>query len=1142
MRDILDECLKRQKKIRMRRSRLLCILLVLSLVVSLDVFWTLRQPGLTLAGNADCGIVEHTHDAKCQGEGRSCYLREHVHTLHCYADPTADVETQLDWQKMFSNYPYTGDLRTDLVGIAKMQVGYTESKLNFEVNSNGVRHGYTRYGAWYGVPYSDWSATFLSFCLHYAGADPEEYPGNTGAASMAELWKKQGNYAPVGHYTPSSGDLVFFKDNTAGIVAEVYNATMYVIKGDVEGAVQASILSLSDVSIHGWGRTGDVTTNQKDPTGTQLPGEDILDITGGPAVFLFEGAETQAQRRGYAFRSSRAITDLLAYLEANGGGYFFTLLDIHNQELPKDENGKYVVIADTGYKLTISFTAPEGFLPGTYQYQVPDGLLVDGGEGTFILKDGTNVGSWVVTDDGLITLDFNEHMNSRTDITISATLGIHFPEQEDPIDFDGKITVTVQKPPEVSDTTKITKWGIQGSEEIAGKTDANRIFWNVNIVGNAASAIPGSVITDKVLHDDWMGTHRYTEADMAEGLRFGASDPNWNWHSWTVYPGDPNLTWTETGWSYQIPESIQCWCGEVLLGNEGWVYYIDYSSTPDTVHTASTLYYMNRITVDNQYTDGTASFVHGETLGEVNKTGSFVSDASGGAFLWEFQVLVPGRKEGMKGEYSWYIMDYLYLMNPDGYQAGPVENEANLAQVFATYNGTTVPVPRVQDATENDLFAWENAWSPSANGVTYGREFNLLMRCQCNEENCQFWYGDCGEYWFQEDDGTWVTDGFCQCWTTTENVLFTFVYKTTDLSVVEGYGGLGYKLQNIAELYYRPNGGADISLVANSQAIVPIPGLFEKALTQDFDGYTAHYQVTINEAKLVLTDGSPLTIHDVMTDTLTFISGSLVIQTEDANGNRATLKQGEDFTVTYDGTGNQTNNQGKEVHVLDIVILQPQPVTYILDYDTTLIMPEHLTGAVKYTNSASISLWGQEVEDTTVEKVYADINIAAKSYKVEMFKTSSVTGEPLGGAQFGLFNAQGGLITTAVSDRNGQLQFQTSIAEGIILRDHMLYYVQELRAPPGYQLDDTKFWFCFCDTTEDTCAICEELSAETDALRIPFEQIGKVHVPNQVLSYDLPATGGPGVYPLILVSVIFILTPLVYGFILRRKREGRVVD
>ena len=158
-----------------------------------------------------------------------------------------------------------------------------------------------------------------------------------------------------------------------------------------------------------------------------------------------------------------------------------------------------------------------------------------------------------------------------------------------------------------------------------------------------------------------------------------------------------------------------------------------------------------------------------------------------------------------------------------------------------------------------------------------------------------------------------------------------------------------------------------------------------------------------------------------------------------------------------------------------------------------------------------------------------------------MYKTCAETGKPLGGATFGLYNAQGGLITTAVTNANGEILFQTNIVEGIILREHILYYMQELRTPPGYQLDDTKRWFCFCDQVTDTCEICSQIIGQADISRIPFDQIGKVHISNEPINYRLPDTGGPGIYPLLPVSVLFIVTPLVYGFIRRRKQERRGV-
>ena len=83
--------------------------------------------------------------------------------------------------------------------------------------------------------------------------------------------------------------------------------------------------------------------------------------------------------------------------------------------------------------------------------------------------------------------------------------------------------------------------------------------------------------------------------------------------------------------------------------------------------------------------------------------------------------------------------------------------------------------------------------------------------------------------------------------------------------------------------------------------------------------------------------------------------------------------------------------------------------------------------------------------------------------------------------------------------------------------------------------------FCFCNHTGDSCATCEEIVAGEQALRIPFEQIGRIHMVNELLNYDLPATGAAGIYPLMTVSAVFILISFIFGFIRRRKQERRGV-
>ena len=253
MLDTLRESLGNLQLNRRKLKRAYAILLILSLVVATYVFWTLRLTGITMAGDASCGIEEHAHTEQCGGEG-VCGQLVHTHSIACYSDETADVETAADWQRMFADSRQSS-LSENLVAIVQSQVGYRESTLNFQVDDLGVRQGYTRYGAWYGAPYGDWSAMFVSFCLHYAGADSERTPYNIGADAMALSWQKKGLYTSETTYCPVPGDLVFLTNNAVAVVTDVQEQTVTLVQADVNAAVVQRTILLSDTSIIGWGMT-----------------------------------------------------------------------------------------------------------------------------------------------------------------------------------------------------------------------------------------------------------------------------------------------------------------------------------------------------------------------------------------------------------------------------------------------------------------------------------------------------------------------------------------------------------------------------------------------------------------------------------------------------------------------------------------------------------------------------------------------------------------------------------------------------------------------------------------------------------------------------------------------------------------------
>jgi hypothetical protein len=183
------------------------------------------------------------------------------------SDPNADLETADDWNREFENLELSGNWARDLVLVAATQQGRGESPNNFEavLNDAGdawVRHGYTRYGAWYGYPYAEWDAMFVSFCLRYAGIPEENVPNNPTAAFMAESFSMGGLFAGR-DYIPAAGDLIFFDTvddeitniDHMGIVYHVdaENGTINTVEGDRTDAVATFGYYLNDEQIVGYG-------------------------------------------------------------------------------------------------------------------------------------------------------------------------------------------------------------------------------------------------------------------------------------------------------------------------------------------------------------------------------------------------------------------------------------------------------------------------------------------------------------------------------------------------------------------------------------------------------------------------------------------------------------------------------------------------------------------------------------------------------------------------------------------------------------------------------------------------------------------------------------------------------------------------
>ncbi len=277
-----------------------------------------------------CGKEEgegaHTHDDTCYEIQKVLICdkeevkTEHVHTVDCFqvvdmspeeihalhmselpeSDPDADVESPDVWESRFASVPLSGNWDKDLLKIAETQLGYTESQRNFDavLDENGDGYtlkGWTRYGAWYGIPYGDWCAMFISFCLNYADIPESAIPYDCATTTWIDSLSARGMYAPAGSYDPKPGDLIFFDwegdglSDHVGIVWAVNPGSITTIEGNHTISVELFDYDLSDGHIQGYGILPEnpalAVTNSVENSEGNEPGEnENQDVAEGEAA------------------------------------------------------------------------------------------------------------------------------------------------------------------------------------------------------------------------------------------------------------------------------------------------------------------------------------------------------------------------------------------------------------------------------------------------------------------------------------------------------------------------------------------------------------------------------------------------------------------------------------------------------------------------------------------------------------------------------------------------------------------------------------------------------------------------------------------------------------------------------------------
>lgn len=551
-----------------------------------------------------------------------------------------------------------------------------------------------------------------------------------------------------------------------------------------------------------------------------------------------------------------------------------------------------------------------------------------------------------------------------------------------------------------------------------------------------------------------------------------------------------------------------------------------------------------------------------EKLGNhINSDGSVdVFNNIDGMFHFKINANIPAYR-GAKTLNTWYVRDQSGIMN--GFFAVVFwDQELTDATINISYyeDGEIVKKPIQEISTVKDDTSVEIAYKYNSNT----HRLYLLNRCKCISANCKHWKTDgCNSlknYFDNEVKSEYK--GWCTCWHFTKNLTLTIEYKNNQLPdskyILNEYPGFTYA----NSVLLTSEGDKKTELSAN--VTEDIPKLVTKELDGDFEfsndtNYRGLYRITVNESKVDLSkvdtdnDGVPdgkLLVQDAMTNAA-YIPGTFKIEAIDEDGISQTMIYGEDYEFEYI-PGSAVKSEIYNA-TMNIYLKKLGPYTYNVEYKAQAISSEDegVEADLNVSNTVSAGFYSFPTSTNTFTSSFEQGWSYLRRYltlrKIERVvpPASTEPTEPtnpdelilLPGATYGLFSADGQKIAEGTTDENGLFTFATNVRLGIIFNEETLYYVKELVAPEGYNLDSTLHWFCFSGDnvlTEEYVEYCEEAyRVELDGIMFcSLDEQGGAE--NNIMTLEdektifLPETGGCGKFIYMAAGLLFIFCG-VYG-------------
>ena len=163
------------------------------------------------------------------------------------------------------------------------------------------------------------------------------------------------------------------------------------------------------------------------------------------------------------------------------------------------------------------------------------------------------------------------------------------------------------------------------------------------------------------------------------------------------------------------------------------------------------------------------------------------------------------------------------------------------------------------------------------------------------------------------------------------------------------------------------------------------------------------------------------------------------------------------------------------------------------------------------------------------------------SYTLSVYKVDSDSNTALTGAEFGLYRQKNGMFLSVQSFTTGVDGHVTFLN----LETDTLYKLVEEKPPNGYAVISKEIFFALRPNGSTVSPVFYD-SAGME-ISAPNGVSGEYITGNQLLTvtvknlrgYELPSTGGTGIFFNILCGLLLMAAPLVYGLSLRRKYERR---